>query len=1056
MKFDTILENKNRGSMDWTIPNGRELSGSFQFYVAGGGVHKGSTLRLMGATNKSTIQTCFLRIFRLGWYSGSGARKMYHSDRFPVNPGVIWNKKSNDNPELFQNGPSWPCLFELEIPQDWCDGLYVVKIEDGNGLASLAPFWLTNPEEAEGVTVCFSPLNIQARNWWGGASSTQVVNGKSMASKTLYHQVGTDTLSLNRPMYNARAGDVLRWAYPLVRFLERHDIPITYITDLDVERLGSIPASCSHIVTVGPMRYWTKTLDSELERFCSIANKSYIHLGSEAGQHIIDVDLVGGKIHFHGKTAFERLENPLTGARPSGSKPHPPWGNMVLDDGEGQKSILQGIVGSSWDKSFDGRRAIAQGKGRHKLFRKTLAETTLRNSQGRVFNAGVSNWTWALSAFGRQGNILVNDDVQRLTLRLLDQDISILNSDLDSDMILDDEEVSSKPLEKLEQILKREPNDFNALLYSGIRLFEQGQFSIAQPRFIRAHSLQPRSILATYRLARNYHKLGNYEPMVPLYHELLRQRPNRFHYVQQYAALLLSLGETEQGLNAMKEAISIRPFDPAPYVSLGYHARLNRDYQLAKRHLNCALKIDPKHQGALAGMASLADVIGDFKTSTQYWNKILELHQNNERAMMGLAKSLYRNEKYDEAYGKLRNIIELGIERYIREAGNYSINIACNHLKDDSAIVEICSILLNQHLELLKQGKNGHVPVTQCSLALSRLGRTKEALNNLTLHEELYSNSSEFNLVKAQIYLDNENTQAYFESVKMSFSVVGNECFDSIDPQKRLLVDSMIATELTPSDGPLISVIMTVYKRNTLLESAINSVLNQSYQNLELIIIDDSSPDDVFEDLQLIATKDDRIRLHRMDVNGGTYVAKNHGMGMAKGKYIAFHDSDDWLHPRKIAASIDVLEGDESLVAVFSNYFRVDEKGDIVFRGIGAVRPACISLTMRKNPVLEEIGFFDSVRVSADSEYEYRLLAVFGEHRIKYLYEPYLIASVRSESLSQGGKFAVGWSGLSGLRLEYRQAYTKWHGSDGFEQNHYMPKKRGATRNFNAPEEMIW
>lgn len=1056
MKFDTILENKNRGSIDWTIPKGRELNNDFQFYVNGGGVQKGNTLKLMGATNKSTTQTCYLRIFRLGWYSGSGARKMYHSAGFPVNPGVTWNKNSNNNNDLYKNGPSWPCLFELGIPQDWCEGLYVVKIEDENGLATLAPFWLTNPEEVEGVTVCFSPVNIQARNWWGGASSTQVINGKPMISKELYHQVGTDTLSLNRPMYNARAGDVLRWAYPLVRFLERHDVPITYITDLDVEHLGSIPASCSHIVTVGPMRYWTKTMDSELERFCLIEKKSYVHLGSEAGQHIVDVDLVNEKIHFHGKTGFERLENPLTGARPSGSKPRPPWGDMVLNDDEGHESILQGIVGSSWDRSFDGRKTIAKGKGRHKWFRKTWAETTLRNGEGHVFNAGVSNWTWALSAFGRQGNILVNDDVQRLTLRLLGQDASILNSDLDSDMIIDDDEVSSKPLENLEQILKKEPDNFNALLYSGIRLFEEDQFTLAQLRFKRAHSLQPRSILATYRLARNYHKLGNYEPMLPLYHELLRQRPDRFHYVQQYATLLLSLGEKEQGLRAMNQAISMRPEEPAPHVSLGHHARLNGDYEQAKNHLKNALKINPEHRGALAGMASLADVIGEFSTSTQYWNIILRLHPSNERAMMGLAKSLYRNQKYDEAYEKLRSIIELGIERYIGEAGNYCINIACNHIKDDREIIEVCSVLLNQYLELLKSNNNGHVPVTQCSLALSRLGRTEEALHNLTLHKELYSNSSEFDLVKAQIFFDSENTESYFESVRSAFSAMEDECFDSTDQKKRLLVDSMVANELTPSNGPLISVVMTVYKHNGLLESAINSVLNQSYKNLELIIIDDCSPDDVFEALQLIATKDERIRLHKMEVNGGTYVAKNHGMAMANGKYIAFHDSDDWLHPRKIASAVDVLEGDENLVAVFSNYFRVDERGDIVFRGIGAVRPACISLTMRKDSVLEKIGFFDSVRVSADSEYEYRILAVFGEHRIKYLSEPYLIASVRSESLSQGGRFAVGWSGLSGLRLEYRQAYMKWHEQLRLTKSEGYIEIKPKQRSFPAPAEMIW
>ena len=72
--------------------------------------------------------------------------------------------------------------------------------------------------------------------------------------------------------------------------------------------------------------------------------------------------------------------------------------------------------------------------------------------------------------------------------------------------------------------------------------------------------------------------------MLPLYHELLRQRPNRFHYVQQYATLLFSLGEEEEGLRAMNLAISIRPEEPAPYVSLGHHARMKGDYGTARRH----------------------------------------------------------------------------------------------------------------------------------------------------------------------------------------------------------------------------------------------------------------------------------------------------------------------------------------------------------------------------------------------------------------------------------------------------------------------------------------
>tara|TARA_B100001115_G_C15777838_1_gene382342 strand:- start:702 stop:1103 length:402 start_codon:yes stop_codon:yes gene_type:complete len=132
----------------------------------------------------------------------------------------------------------------------------------------------------------------------------------------------------------------------------------------------------------------------------------------------------------------------------------------------------------------------------------------------------------------------------------------------------------------------------------------------------------------------------------------------------------------------------------------------------------------------------------------------------------------------------------------------------------------------------------------------------------------------------------------------------------------------------------------------------------------------------------------------------------------------------------------------------------MDENGNIIFKGIGAVRPACISLVARKKQMIDEIGYFDSVRIAADSEYESRLEKVFGARKILYLQAPYLVASVRSDSLSQGGRFAVGWSGISGVRLDYRKSYTKWHNSSDFTVNHYIPINQDK-RKFSAPDETI-
>ena len=1058
MKFDSIRENKKLGTIDWRIPQGFEADDFFQAYVENPRLHNNEILKLRGVSVDENIESCQIRIFRLGWYEGSGARELHREQNLVLKKGQIWTKTEPPNEQFILEGPKWPVILEFEIPEEWADGLYIIKIETENLRSTLAPFWLTTPSEIEGMTVCFSPINIHARNWWGGASATQVINGKAKGKKGLYHVIGREKISINRPMYSVRGGDFLRWAYPLVRFIERHEIPVSYITDLDIEEYEIEKSLISHLVTVGPGRYWTQRFDKWIEEFVNIEEKTYAHLGSEAGQHIVTYDINSKQIRTQGDGCYERLENPITGARPSGSKPRPPWSSMRIEHTDTkERHFIKGMIGSSWDISRSKSRVIGQGYGRHKFLNWRKAQATRSQGVSVVFNAGVSNWTWALSAFGRQGNIVVSETIQRLTLDILGVGQEILNPSVDIDMIRDEKVLSDLTLDDLEKILSTKPDNFEALLHSGIRLFDQGRYHNAHIRFQRAHALNPKSTLCTYRFARNFHKLNKFTEMLPLYHELLRQHPNRFHYVQQYGALLLSLGREEEGVRTLRYALSIRPNEPGPYVSLAHYHRQKNEFDLALQYIEQGIKINNTNSSALSEEAALHEKKGDFSIAAKKWRNILSLYPENERAKMGFARSLYRDQQYDSAYILMREILHDGVLRYVRECGHYCLNIAVNHIKKDEEIIDVCLLLLQKYIQEWSQSKNPHTSVTQIALAFCRKGDFTQALSFIDYHENLYRNMSELNLIKAQVYQELGDYEAFFSYAVKSFShdMPGNACFKSTDMNNRLLVNHLYSENTNQIDGPLVSVIMTVYNHNSQLEQAINSVLRQSYHNLELIIIDDNSPDDVFEFLLNLAKKDTRISVHKMETNGGTYIAKNKGLEMAQGKYVAFHDSDDWLHPRKLENSIFELEKNPNLVAVFSNYFRVDETGRIIFRGIGAVRPACISLTMRREEVLESIGFFDAVRVSADSEYEYRIKSVFGEARVCFLETPYLIASVRSDSLSQGGRFALGWSGLSGVRLNYRRSYTEWHDSTSFIQSCFISSDPNEPRKFNAPSEML-
>ena len=142
----------------------------------------------------------------------------------------------------------------------------------------------------------------------------------------------------------------------------------------------------------------------------------------------------------------------------------------------------------------------------------------------------------------------------------------------------------------------------------------------------------------------------------------------------------------------------------------------------------------------------------------------------------------------------------------------------------------------------------------------------------------------------------------------------------------------------------MVSVIMTTYKRDPLLDVAISSILNQTYPDIELIVVDDASPDDNFERLQEKAEADPRIRPFRMQQNGGTYLAKNYGLQQAKGKFISFMDSEI-LHIHKNS------NGRSSVVknkqrGVIHQCIRIDEDSNIEFTG-GLVRMSCISLMIR-------------------------------------------------------------------------------------------------------------
>ena len=126
--------------------------------------------------------------------------------------------------------------------------------------------------------------------------------------------------------------------------------------------------------------------------------------------------------------------------------------------------------------------------------------------------------------------------------------------------------------------------------------------------------------------------------------------------------------------------------------------------------------------------------------------------------------------------------------------------------------------------------------------------------------------------------------------------------------------------------NPLVSVVIASYNMGHYLPESVRSVLAQTYQNIEVVIIDDGSTDDTEEQLRPLMT-DSRLRYIKQE-NQGQPKAKNNGIKAVKGEYVAFCDGDDLWAPNKLELQLPLFEGDSGIGVVYSEVSYIDVKGN--------------------------------------------------------------------------------------------------------------------------------
>lgn len=213
----------------------------------------------------------------------------------------------------------------------------------------------------------------------------------------------------------------------------------------------------------------------------------------------------------------------------------------------------------------------------------------------------------------------------------------------------------------------------------------------------------------------------------------------------------------------------------------------------------------------------------------------------------------------------------------------------------------------------------------------------------------------------------------------------------------------------------LVSVIMPAYNCADYLGITLDSIIDQTYKNWEVIVVDDCSNDNTAEVVQEYMRKDGRIKYYKLENNSGAAVARNTAVELAAGKYMAFLDSDDVWFPEKLIKQISFMDENDNLFTCTS-YTKIDEEGKYLNRTIGVRKQSDYNDILKKNPGnstviynAEEIGKITIPNIRKRNDYVMWLSVVKKAGRLYGMEEPLASHRIRNGSLSKKKVNLVGY-----------------------------------------------
>jgi glycosyltransferase involved in cell wall biosynthesis len=231
----------------------------------------------------------------------------------------------------------------------------------------------------------------------------------------------------------------------------------------------------------------------------------------------------------------------------------------------------------------------------------------------------------------------------------------------------------------------------------------------------------------------------------------------------------------------------------------------------------------------------------------------------------------------------------------------------------------------------------------------------------------------------------------------------------------------------------MITIVMPTFNSGDTISYAIDSVLRQSWDNLELIIVDDLSVDCTLDIVADYMRCDKRVKLVRTTSNSGPYVAQNRGLSISQGKYIASHGSDDWSHPQKFEAQMKSVGANIPCTASHAIRMAHDLRYQVKPDTVGAFSLNASSYLYRTADLIK-LGGWDDARMAADNELIERVSRIYNAKRLVVAHQVPLSLIYVSDSTLSSSSINGLMSSNFGVRKEYHDFAAHWRNSVSKEE----------------------